>query len=174
MFKLKANQHDLYEELLRLWKRRGGKRAAFTHTDLVGGRIETRRLFLFPKLAAYLDWPGLAQGLVIQKETVVKRTGEFSSKLHFGITSLPESTHCDHLLYLYRNHWAVENKLHYVLDVSMGEDACRVKAGAGVMSGLRKLVLGIMHKIKGNRSIPNLMHHLAMKKNLPEIFQLQN
>jgi len=111
----------------------------------------------------------LTQGLVIQKEILVKRTGEWSSKLHFGITGLPETTDPTHLLSLYRNHWSVENKLHYILDVSMGEDACRVKAGAGIVSGLRKLALGILHRIKGNQSIPTVMHRLAVKPSFPRL-----
>ncbi len=117
-----------------------------------------------------MDWPCLTQGLVIHKETIIKRTGETSQKLHFGITNLPDTTASKHLLSLYRNHWSVENRLHYILDVSLGEDACRVKAGAGILSCLRKLALGIMHKIKGKRSIPNLMHHLASRKNIVKLF----
>lgn len=112
----------------------------------------------------------LAQGVVIQKSSIIKRTGEISEQLHFAITSLPAKTDPEHILSLYRNHWSVENKLHYVLDVSLGEDACRVKAGAGVLSGLRKLALGILQKIKGERTIPAVMHQLASKTDFAEIF----
>ncbi len=117
-----------------------------------------------------MDWPSLLQGVVIQKRTIIKRTGETCEKLHFAITSLPEKTDPRHILSLHRNHWSVENKLHYILDVSMGEDACRVKAGAGVLSGLRKLTLGILHKIKGKRTIPAVMHQLAVKMDIAKLF----
>ncbi len=121
-----------------------------------------------------MDWPSLAEGVVIHKTTFIKRTGETSQTIQFGITSLPEKTDPKHILSLYRNHWSVENKLHYVLDVSMGEDACRVKAGAGVLSGLRKLALGILHKIKGNRTIPAIMNHLATQVSMSEIVSSEN
>ena len=174
LFKLKSNQPDLHDEVLRQWKHRGSKRPAFVDTDLIGGRIEVRSLYLFPRLADYLDWPGLSCGVVIQKHTTIKHSGEEFEHLQLAITSLSPSTNPEHILALYRNHWAIENKLHWVLDVSMGEDACRVKAGSGVMSGLRKLALGILHRIKGKRSIPETMHTIDALNTITTALETQN
>jgi hypothetical protein len=45
---------------------------------------------------------------------------------------------------LSRGHWGVENKLHWVRDVSMNEDRCRVRAGARALATLRNLVLWLI------------------------------
>jgi predicted transposase YbfD/YdcC len=49
----------------------------------------------------------------------------------------------DELLALWRQHWHIENRVHYVCDVTMGEDACRVRTGNGprVLAAIRKTVL---------------------------------
>jgi hypothetical protein len=47
-----------------------------------------------------------------------------------------------------RGHWAIENRLHYVRDVTFGEDASRVRSGAApqVMAALRNAVLGLLRR----------------------------
>ncbi len=45
---------------------------------------------------------------------------------------------------LSRGHWGIENKLHWVRDVSMNEDRCRVRAGARALAALRNLVLWLI------------------------------
>jgi predicted transposase YbfD/YdcC len=54
------------------------------------------------------------------------------------------------LLKLARSHWSIENSLHRVRDVSMGEDACTVSSGAApqALAGLRNAVLAILRKSK--------------------------
>ena len=49
-----------------------------------------------------------------------------------------------------RSHWAIENNLHYVLDVSMGEDACQIRRGntAEILSGFRHISLNLLKNEK--------------------------
>ena len=49
-----------------------------------------------------------------------------------------------------RGHWSIENKLHWSLDVSFGEDACRIRKGhaAENFSRLRRLALNLLKKDK--------------------------
>ena len=63
-----------------------------------------------------------------------------------------------------RAHWGIENKLHWVLDVSLGEDGNRTRRGHGAenLSTLRRLAVGLMRKVKGKRTVPNLMFQLAL------------
>ena len=130
--------------------------------DLVGGRIETRRVFLFPEMKDWLDWPYLEQGLAVEKITEWKRTGKRTQEVFFGLTSLPKETPPDSILELFRGHWSIENRVHHVLDCSMGEDACRVRAGTGaaVLGAFRRMALGLMQTIKGKRSLPSTMRYL--------------
>ena len=69
------------------------------------------------------------------------------------ITSLaPSQAGPERLLELVRNHWAIENKLHHVRDVTLNEDRCRFRAGARPLATLRNAALGMISKL--GRSIP--------------------
>ncbi len=47
---------------------------------------------------------------------------------------------------LAREHWAIENRLHYVRDVSFNEDRCRVRSGARPLATLRNLAITLIRK----------------------------
>jgi hypothetical protein len=93
-------------------------------------------------LNGYLDWPGVAQvGLL---ERTVSVGGEVTVEVQPVITSVPrERAGAATLLGWARGHWGIENRLHYVRDVTMGEDANRTRAGSGpqVLAALRNLAV---------------------------------
>lgn len=94
------------------------------------GRVETRTLTTTPALTKYLsDWPGLAQ--VFQLHRVRRFSdGRTEQETVYGITSLrPLDAGASELLALNRTHWAIENNLHRVRDVTFGEDASRIRSG---------------------------------------------
>ena len=67
-----------------------------------------------------------------------------------GISSLsPERADAKRLLELNRGHWGIENRLHYVRDVTMGEDASRIRKGAApqVMAALRNSVIHVLSDV---------------------------
>jgi predicted transposase YbfD/YdcC len=67
-----------------------------------------------------------------------------------GITSLsPAQADARRLLALTRDHWAIENGLHYVRDVTLGEDGCRVRKGAApqVLAAVRKAVIHLLRNV---------------------------
>ena len=45
-----------------------------------------------------------------------------------------------------RNHWGIENKNHYVRDVSMGEDSSKIRKNPGLFARLRSMALNILRK----------------------------
>ncbi len=63
------------------------------------------------------------------------------------VTSLDAHWSATDLLALVRGHWRIENSVHYVRDVTLGEDASTIRSGAAprVMAALRNTVLGLLH-----------------------------
>jgi len=96
-------------------------------------------------LNGYLDWPGVAQ--VGQIESVVEQDGEVSQETRYFITSAPrELANAGVLLTWARGHWSIENRSHYVRDVTLGEDASRIRKGGGpqIMAALRNAAIGFL------------------------------
>ena len=88
----------------------------------------------------HLEWPGAAQVARIWRE---RRIGDkVSTEVAYIVTSLDAAEASPaRLLALVRAHWAIENRLHHVRDVSMDEDRCRTRAGGRPLASLRNLAL---------------------------------
>jgi Transposase DDE domain len=109
------------------------------------GRVEKRTVRTTSILTLQQKWPGLAQGLEIRRERTVK--GETTVEVVYGMTSLePEQADAERLSGLVREHWGIENGLHYVRDVTLGEDACRVRKGSApqVLAAVRNAVIHLL------------------------------
>ncbi len=81
----------------------------------------------------------------------------------FAITSLGRHRgSAARLLALARGHWRIENELHWVKDVVLGEDDCRVRTGGGpqLLAGLRNAALRLLHR-GGFHRIAAALRHLA-------------
>ena len=111
------------------------------------GRIEERTIRVTSELAAYSRWPHLAQVCEITRTWTCR--GKTRTAVRYAVTSLPASV-CGPaaVLALFRGHWQIENGLHYVKDVTLGEDRCqtRVGAGADVFALLRTVVVSILRQ----------------------------
>jgi predicted transposase YbfD/YdcC len=135
----------------------------FRDVDKGHGRIEIRHLQCSSRLAGYLDWPGFAQAIRIERTRIVdgKRTTEVSH----AITSLKAtSTNARELLALNRGHWGIENRLHWVRDVTMGEDKCRAKTGRipENLATLRNTALTLL-RTNGHKAIAPALRIMATK-----------
>lgn len=100
-------------------------------------------------MTLHQKWPGLAQGFELVRERTEK--GKTSVEVVYGITSLtPQQADAKRLLRLVREHWHIENCLHYVRDVTLGEDACRVRKGNApqVLAALRNAVVHLLAGVK--------------------------
>lgn len=119
-----------------------------TTVDKGHGRREKRTLRVTSILTLHHKWPGLAQGFEITRERTEK--GQTAVEVDYGITSLtPEEAPAARLLELTRGHWGIENKLHYVRDVTLREDACRVRKGAApqVLAALRNTCVHVLSRL---------------------------
>lgn len=119
------------------------------------GRVEHRELHASGALRDYLDWPGAAQVFTLTRTRIRKRTGELSRETVYGVTSLaPHRAEAATLLALTRAHWCIENRSHYVRDVTFGEDHSQVRVGSvpQVMAALRNMVIGLL-RVTGETNI---------------------
>ena len=96
-------------------------------------------------LTVQQKWPGLAQGLEITRERTLN--GKTTVEVEYAMTSLkPEEADAKRLAGLVREHWGIENGLHYVRDVTLGEDGCRVRKGSApqVLAAVRNAVVHLL------------------------------
>ena len=111
-------------------------------------------------------WRGLSSIIRVESHRTVKKwvngvlTPEKSVEYRYFISSLRRSAQS--CLGIIRRHWGIENSLHYVLDVSFNEDACRVRRGnsAANLSLMRHQSLNLLRKeTTYKRSIKSKMQH---------------
>jgi predicted transposase YbfD/YdcC len=150
VFIVKKNQPTLYEDIAYLFS--GPLQASFvvdvSETINEGhGRIERRRLTTSTVLNEHVDWPGVQQVFCLERVFTYKKTGEATLQVVYGITSLtPDEATAKQLLAFTRQHWHIENKSHWVRDVTFDEDRSQVRRGnlPQVMATLRNTVINLL------------------------------
>jgi predicted transposase YbfD/YdcC len=130
----KGNQATLRDDL-QLFFREPPADCRDWHTartiDKGHGRLEIRELIATTELNEFLakEWAGVAQ--VFQLKRTVYEDGQMRTEVVYGITSLsPQQASAVRLLQLVRQHWAIENRLHWRRDVTLGEDHSQVRKGS--------------------------------------------
>jgi len=146
------DNHPLLAESLRLWfaSAQAGKlpeSLLWEHTehDKGHGRIETRVCRVTDEVAwlsdMKLDWVGIKRLAMVES---TRQIGEKITTEHrYYISSKPvKAVEMGNLI---RAHWGIENKLHWVLDMSWGEDASQIreKTAARNMATIRKITLNL-------------------------------
>lgn len=163
---VKENQPALDWDLEQLFADPALVAATGTRTvtcDKGHGRLEVRRLWTSTALDGYSDWPGLAQALCLEREVVRLNTGELRRERAYAVTSLaPNQADAAALLRLWRGHWEIENRLHWVRDVGFAEDRSSARVGS-VPQGLaatRNTVIGLL-RAPGHTAIAATRRALA-------------
>jgi predicted transposase YbfD/YdcC len=146
---VKANQPTLLEDLVVLFADPppGEAMSADLRFGRHGDREELRLLRASTALVGYTDWPHLGLACTIQR--VRSRKGQTSYEQHYAVTSLPPArADAARLQALWRGHWGIENGLHWVRDVSLGEDASPIRTGNGPrgMAAVRNVVISILRR----------------------------
>ena len=157
---VKANQPTLRAELKAAFAEAEAR--VETHTDLNKGhgRIEERRMTVLcetdwldspRRFPGELRLPGAA--CLLKAETRVERAGATRSETRYFISS--RSLTAPDAATAVREHWAIENRLHWVLDVTFADDQSRLRKGHGArnMATVRHFALNLVRTATGKRSI---------------------
>jgi predicted transposase YbfD/YdcC len=139
VLRVKDNQKGLRADIERLFERRLARGIDPDHTDIDGGhgRVETRRCWTIDVegrgLVDESRWPGLQSVALIGTERFVAEPqeeagpveGETETERRYLISSLGADG--ERLLEASREHWQIENGLHWVLDVAFREDHGQIR-----------------------------------------------
>jgi predicted transposase YbfD/YdcC len=146
---VKGNQPALHRNIELLYRKPppGEDFARALSRGRHGDRWEERELEASTALNGYLKWPHVGQ--VCRVERRVSRKGRARVEVSYAVTSLgPDKASPKRLQRLWRGHWGIENRLHWVRDVTMGEDGSQVRKDSApqVMAALRNLSLGLLRR----------------------------
>ena len=161
VFCLKGNQESLHEEVKYFFdeaKAAGFEDVEHSYFESVEkdhGRIETRRCWVVEDDAIrWLEkgnlWPGLKSIAAIESQR--KISGKITVETRYFISSL--AGRAAKLASAAREHWGIENSLHYVLDVTLNEDASRIRKDNAPenLATLRKIVINLIKSAKNSKT----------------------
>lgn len=152
----KDNQQETKEDIADLFEDRTPDRRRWTTAQTYNkghGRQEWRHITCSPDLNEWFEkqWSGIEQVFRVQRERLCTKTGERSCEVMYGFTSLSASqAPPEEVLRLLRDHWRIENRLHWRRDVTLGEDGCQSRSGKVpvMLSILNTVVLSLMDRLK--------------------------
>jgi predicted transposase YbfD/YdcC len=162
LWTVKDNQPDLLDDLRTLfeWPAPGERFAEAVASSRHGDRRERRTLRASAALNGYLRWPHVGQVCAVERR--VTRKGRTTVEAGYAITSLPpEQADARRLLELWRGHWSIENRLHWVRDVTFDEDRCQARTGSGpqVLAALRSTASFVLRRAGHPNIAAGLRHY---------------
>jgi predicted transposase YbfD/YdcC len=151
----KDNQPTLHEDIADLFEDRTPDRRRWKQAetwDKGHGRLEHRQITCSPDLNDWFgkEWEGIEQVFRLERTARLLKTDQTRHEVIYGLSSLSmQQTPPPRLLSLVRDHWAIENKLHYRRDGSLGEDACQTRTGPvpSLLAQLNSAVLSLMDRV---------------------------
>jgi predicted transposase YbfD/YdcC len=136
--------------------------------DQHGNRTHEWKLTASTLLEGYSKWPGLRQVLKMERRVSNKRSREERRETAYAITSVgPERASGEELIGVWRGHWEIENRLHWVRDVTFDEDRSQVRAGhiPQVMAAIRNAAISVM-RVMGVNNIAAACRRYAARPDL--------
>ena len=171
VLRVKRNQESLYDNLERFFQDEGDIPKEdpfyFKSTDKDHGRVEVRECWVAagePKFLGFgEEWCALGSIAKVRRSRTIGsntsiETGYYISSLTPNARRVGEAA---------RNHWGIENSLHWVLDINMNEDMSRVRRGNAPenLAILRRVALNMLKKepspMKGRSSVRRRMKRAA-------------
>ena len=154
IFSLKGNQSHLAEDVTAYFADHELTKNLASHVeyDKGHGRVETRECWVVDDV----EWlqhrhPRWASIRSIIKIHSVRESTKTTNDVRYYISSLTDPP--ENVLKSIRSHWAIENTLHWVLDMSFNEDYSRIRKGNApyVMAIIRHVALNVLQLAKTNR-----------------------
>ena len=105
-------------------------------------------------------WPHLQQVCRVERRRTVK--GRVQVEVTYAVTSLsPTVVGAERLLRILRDHWHIENRVHWVRDVTFDEDRSQVRTGSApqVMAALRNLTTTLVRRAGHSNVAAALRRH---------------
>ncbi len=162
----KDNQPTLREEIADFFEDRTPDRRRWQEAETWEkghGRLEHRQIVSSPDLNEWFakEWQGIEQVFRVERTFRTFKSGAIHHEVVYGLSSLSlRQTSAPRMLALVREHWAIENRLHWRRDVTLGEDACQTRTGspASLLAQMNSAVLSLMDRI-GVRNVPQQMRY---------------
>lgn len=156
----KGNQKRLHRQLRSMpWPE---VPVGHTETEKVRGRIVTRT-YKVVTIAEGIMFPHAVQAIRVTRSRKVVSTGKWTRETVYAVTSLSHAQADPTELAGYlRGHWIVENKLHWVRDVTFGEDMSKIRTGGGprMMASLRNIAISVL-RLAGHTNIAQALRYMA-------------
>jgi predicted transposase YbfD/YdcC len=160
IFTVKNNQPNLRKRLKALpWKQIP---VLDTSTEHGHGRTSKRSLKA-TEITKGVGFPGAVQVLQLTRTVTDSKTGKRHTEVVYAVTSLSAADAKPAQIATWlRGHWVIENRLHWVRDVTLDEDRSQVRTGGGpqVMATLRNTAISIL-RLTGQTNIAAALRHHA-------------
>jgi predicted transposase YbfD/YdcC len=179
VFSLKGNQGTLSEDVRTFFEKPPQHSVLPCHktVDAEHGRIETRICSISTDIAwlqeRHPHWAGLNS--IVKIESTREKGEKIEKENRYYISSL--DTTPAHMLAAIRSHWAIENTLHWVLDMSFGDDQCRIRKdnAPANMAIIRHCALNMIQQTKTKRqSVKRMRKKAGWDNNTLETILRQN
>jgi predicted transposase YbfD/YdcC len=175
LVQLKRNQPTLYERLLEQVVPQPAATVHHSHEVGQHNRLECRTVSVWPLAAGTgpEPWHDHFQSFIrVERQTEVFDTRQKAwtprdeTAYYLATTTLTAA----HAATLIRNHWGIENRLHYVRDVTLREDASRMRRNPGLFAVLRSFALNLL-RFNGIQHISQALYDNALDFNLVLAYQ---
>jgi predicted transposase YbfD/YdcC len=166
---VKANQPTLFERLTETYPAQRPQDQHHSHEIGRHNRIEQRttRLWDLPPGVGIEDWHDHFCALIeVHRYTEVfdtrqKHWGSRQETAYYLSTVALSAADAAQAI---RDHWGIENRSHYVRDVTLGEDASRIRRNPGIFAILRSFALNLL-RFNGIQNISQALYDNALDFN---------
>lgn len=163
---VKDNQKHLHDDIQEAFKE-GKVNDWHIQTCLDHGRMEKRTCRIITDMdwvCKQQDWPGLKTLIEITSERTIKATGITETQTRHYISSAEAGA--QKFNEAIREHWGIENRLHWTLDVVFAEDGSTKRAGTAAenFSFISKMAINLLYQYNDKRGARKISMKTKRKK----------